>query len=520
MAYLRRRMSAGSANPTQGKAFAFALFSLVVLVVALSTGRVHVRGDAAQMCAAAASITDHGWVDLPAIHDDLYVAPDGRRYTKYPLANILQCGAGLALKTLGGWIGGQETSVQWLFAGIVPAIWTALVALGFFFVARELGFSLTIATIASLALVFSSPIWSYGREMYSENTQAMAMIWTMWAYLKARRTGARWHYLLGGMFVGLCIHSKMPLAVMGFASLVFVIMSRPDRKHLTRFLLYGLLGFLPFALAFLGYSWIRYGSFFEVGYDSGRDSMLGFATPLYSGLHGLLFSPGKSIFVYAPVLVLAPLGLVFAWRRHKAVVIYAAIPVVFIFLIMSKWWSGLGDWGWGPRLVVPTYPLLFLSILYVMRREHWGWKVSIAALIALGVGVNFVGIIIDHSHYLGVVDVTHAGMRLHYAPGLVRDDLVIVHFVPEFSPPVGHLWLLERWLDGDPWVEGSWYPWESLGIRGWRPTVDPTPQNLNHWSDGSTLAWQIIFVGWSLVAFVLGLLVWLGRRHGRRVNAA
>jgi hypothetical protein len=512
-------MSAGSATSTQGKAFAFALFSLVFLIVAISTGRFHVRGDAAQMCAAASSIADHGWVDLPPIHTDLHMAPDGRRYTKYPLANILQCGAGLAFKTLGGWIGGQDSEIQWLFAGIFPAIWTALLALGFFFLARELGFSLNIAAVAALALIFASPIWAYGREMYSENTQAMALTWTMWAYVKARRLGTRRHYFLGGMLVGLCVHSKLPLAVMGFATGVYVIASRPDKKHITRFLLYGFLGFLPFLLAFLAYNWIRYESFFEVGYNSGRDAALGFATPMLSGLHGLLFSPGKSIFVYAPVLVVLPIGVVLAWRRHKEVVLYAAIPVVFTFLTMAKWWSGLGDWGWGPRLVVPMYPFLFLSVLYVMRREHWSWRGTIGVLIALGVFVNFLGIVVDHSHYLWITNVTHGGMRLHYAPGLVRDDLVIVHFIPEFSPPVGHYWLFDRWLGGDPWIEGSWYPWESLGIRGWRPTQDPTPPSLNSWSNGSTAAWQIIGAGWTLITFVLAWLLWLGRRHNKRTRS-
>ena len=506
-------MSAGSV--TQSKAFAFALFFLVFLMVALSTGRFHVRGDASQMCAAAASIVDHGWIDLPAIHTDLHIAPDGRRYTKYPLGNILQCGAGLSLKTLGGWIGGQDTSIQWLFAGIFPAFFTALLALGFFFVARELGFSLNVSALAAFALVFASPIWAYGREMYSENTQAMALVWTMWAYLKARRLGTRRHYVFGGMLVGLCLHSKLPLAVMGLSTFVWFIATKPDKKHVVRFLLYGFLGFLPFLALFFAYNYIRYEELFAVGYSSGRDATLGFATPLLSGLHGLLFSPGKSIFVYAPLLVLLPIGVVIAWRRDKALVLYAAIPVVFIFLIMAKWWSGLGDWGWGPRLVVPMYPFLFLGVLYVMERRHWGWRTAVGVLIGLGVFVNFLGIVIDHSHYLFVTDITHAGLRIHASPALVRDDLVIVHYVPELSPPVGHYWLLDMWLTDAEWGENSWYPWESLGLPGWRPHRDPMPPSLNHWSDGSVLSWKIIGVGWSVVALVFAWFVWLARRHNR-----
>lgn len=509
-------MSVGSAT-TRGKVFAFALFALAFLLVALTTGRLHIRGDANQMCAAASSISDHGWIDLPAIHRDLHVAPDGRRYTKYPLGNILQCGAGLALKSLGGWLDGPNTATQWLLSGVFPALWTAFLALGFFLLARELGFSRTVAAFGALFVVFASPIWAYGREMYSENTQAMAITWTLWAYVKATRLGTRRHYLLGGIFVGLAIHCKTPLAIMGLATMIYVIAARPERRHLIRFFLYGAIGFAPFLAAFLGYNWMRYGELFEVGYTSGRDGTLGFATPLYSGLHGLLFSPGKSIFVYAPLLLLMPFGLAPMWRRHRHVLIYAAIPTVAIFLMMAKWWSGLGDWGWGPRLVVPLYPLLFLPILYVLERDGKGWRVAVVTLATLGVAVNFLGIIIDHAHYIDVAGVTHAGMRLHVLPNFIRDDLVVLHYVPEFSPPVGHGWLLERFLSEEPWSSASWYPWKSIGIAGWTPTRDPTPRYLNHWSDGSTLAWTILAIGYSLVAIFAATLAWIASGDRARI---
>ncbi len=501
------------------KTFAFVLFLLVWALVALTTGRFHVRGDASQMCNAAASIWDHGWIDVTHGRDDLHRGPDGLRYTKYPLGNTLQCGPGLALQSLGSRLGGENSATQHFLAGIVPALWTALIALGFFSLGRELGFSRANAAFAALFLVFCSPVWSYGREMYSESTQCMAVIWTVWAYVRAARLGTRRHYLLGGMLVGLCIHSKTPLAVMGLATLVFMFMQRPDRRHTIRFLLYGAIGFAPFLAAWLGYNQIRYGSMIEMGYSSGRDLSLGFETPMASGLHGLLLSPGKSIFVYGPLLLLLPFGLNRMWRRHRSLLIYAAIPTTFMLLTMAKWWSGLGDWGWGPRLVMPIYPLLFIGVLYVMERRGWRWRAAVLSLAALGFVVNFLGIIIDHSHYIAVAGVTHAGMQIFRLQNWVRDDLVVVHFVPEFSPPIGHGWLLERYLSGEAWTDTSWYPWRTIGIPGWRPTQDPTPRTLNHWSDGSEMAWTIIGVGYSICAALFAGLLY-GMRTPKRPDRA
>ncbi|MCA9606307.1 MAG: glycosyltransferase family 39 protein [Myxococcales bacterium] len=501
------------------KGFALVLTLLIWALVALTTGRYHVRGDASQMCNAAASIYDHQWIDVPTGRDDRYLGPDGRYYTKYPLFDTLQCGPGLALQSLGRELGGDESSLQFLLAGIIPALWTALLALGFFSLARELGFSRAVAAFGTLFLVFASPIWAYGREMYSENPQGLALIWTLWAYVRASRLGTRRHFLLGGILVGLCIHMKTPLAVIGLASFVFVFLGRPDRQRTIRFLLYGALGFAPMLALWVAYNYVRYGQPFELGYASGRDLTLGFETPLYSGLDGLIASSGKSVFVYAPLLLLLPWGLVRMWRRNRELLVYAAIPVVFLFVTMGMWWSGLGDWGWGPRLVVPTYPLLFIGLLYVLERRGWRWRTAVVALATAGIVVNFLGIIVDHSHYIAVAfAATQGGLQIHRLQNFVRDDLVIVHYVPEFSPPIGHGWLLERYLSGAEWTDESWYPWRTIGIPGWQPRTDPTPSVLNHWSDGSTWCWIVIGVGYSLVLALFGGLLY-GMRSRRAATA-
>ncbi len=512
------RTPAPATTPPREGAYAFALFALVMVVVAISTGRNHIRGDASEMCAAASSIPDHGWIDLGAQgRRDAQTAPDGLRYSKYSIVAILQCGAGSALRGAGKLIGGDGSAAQHLFAGIYPAFEAGLCALGMFFVARRLRFSRGIAATAAVLLIFSTPLWSYAREMYSEVTQACVVIWSLWAYLKAFETGRRRDFLLGGALVGLAVIAKTPLAVIGLATFVYFLMLRPDRTRVVRFLVWGAVGFLPFLALYLGYNVLRYGELADRGYSQLRDGTLGFSTPLAVGLHMLLLSPGKSIFVYAPVLLLAPFGAARMWRANRPALVFALIPAVFTYLIIAKWWAGHGDWGWGPRLVVHVTPLLFVPLLYVMRRGG-AWRAALITLGALGIVINVLGNVVDHSHYLGVVGVTHAGMRLDPASLFIRDDLVIVHCLPEMSPPVGHYWLLERFVTGEPWAPSSWYPWDGLGIPGWRPVRDPTPLTLNMWSDGSAWAWTVIGVGYALAGFLLTML-WAGAVSERRWRA-
>ena len=486
------------------------LGAVVFLTVAITTGRLHVRGDAVQMCGVAAALGDHGWFDVPPARIDVVRGPDGSTYSKYPLLTVLQCGPALLLKGLGKHLDGPDSPTEWLFMGVVPALMTSLLAIAFAVVALQLRFSIRVAVLASLLVVFTTPVWAYGRELYSENLQCVLVLALLGCLLRLRDAPRRRDFVLGGVLSGLLLITKFPMAVMpGFAGL-FLIGNGWKGRQWCRFLGYGALGAGPFLAAFLWYNYVRFGGVLEQGYSDPRTSVIGFGTPFYSGLHGLLFSSGKSIFVYAPLLVAAVFGIPALWRRARATSVFALGFSSFLIGLMSLWWSGLGDWGWGPRLILPAVPVLFLFALEPMASWRGLRRAGVVVLAALGLLVNLVGIAVDHSHYLWVVSqVTQRGLQVHRAGGFIRDDLVIIHFVPEFSPPIGHVWLLDVFFG--EWHADHWTPWESMRVPAWEMTFDPTPPFLNHWSDGSPLAWTVIAVTWMLIIALCACLVRLTR---------
>ena len=151
------------------------------------------------------------------------------------------------------------------------------------------------------------------------------------------------------------------------------------------------------ALWTLYYNNLRFGSILEFGYNGPYDTR-GFSTPVPYGLGLQLISPGKSFFVYSPILLVAIPGLVWLWRRQRAVaaVIIAASVVRVCFY--AHWWTPVGGSAWGPRFLLPVCALLAIPLgtavehvrdLARNRRLATG---SFVALGALSIGVQVLGL--------------------------------------------------------------------------------------------------------------------------------
>ncbi|GAB4441225.1 MAG: hypothetical protein OHK0015_38280 [Chloroflexi bacterium OHK40] len=119
-------------------------------------------------------------------------------------------------------------------------------------------------------------------------------------------------------------------------------------------------GLLPGLGLLLWYNSARFGTPLASGYAS--EAAL-FTTPLLEGLRGLLLSPGKSVVLYAPPLLLAIPGGVALWRRgERGVVLLACGLFLSHVLLYARWGEWQGGGVWGPRFLLPVVaPLLVLA---------------------------------------------------------------------------------------------------------------------------------------------------------------
>lgn len=169
-------------------------------------------------------------------------------------------------------------------------------------------------------------------------------------------------------------------------------------------------------------------------------------------------SPARSLWLYAPVLVVAVWGMIWTrqWRFLTAMLVTILLMAISAGVIHRQvWWAG---YAWGPRYLLPIVPAMMLGVLPVVRwlRTHpFGrWHVAFGVLIAISVIFQLVGVSVFIGDYYVALD--DAGVNPTGA-GL---------WSVQWSPPVQHLRLLD-WGDLNiALVQNSFSNWLGLALAG------------------------------------------------------
>lgn len=174
--------------------------------------------------------------------------------------------------------------------------------------------------------------------------------------------------------------------------------TRAFHRACWRFVLFMLATLVGVALV-LAYNRFRFGSIFETGKfrpESHRGYPL-FGNPL-AGLLTLLVSPGKSILLYSPPLILGFVGIRRLWR-HKPQLgfIIVASSVVLVLFISTVAFAG-GDWCWGPRYLISLVPLWALAFPFVRAQTNRG-RNWVAAVVGVGLVIQCLAVSVDNERF-------------------------------------------------------------------------------------------------------------------------
>lgn len=386
-----------------------AIFLLLACLYALFLGGSFYTSDGDVMFHTAAALAQRGTLALapdPAL-PQIVAGREGRYYARYdpglPLIAAPFYALGDALAQVNH---AHRTALAALAVLLVPVLAAAGAAAILGRLAGDL-FGARRGTGIALAAGLATPLWPYARTLFPETVLACALVGAVaLAVRAARRDDPRaWDWIAAGAVFGAGMLVRAAFAIYALPLAILVLLAprvRNPRAAIRRLAALGL-GLLPFVLALLAHNALRFGDAFRSGYPGE-----GFTTPPWEGIAGLLVSPGKSAFLYAPPLALSAI----LWPRFRR-----AEPALGVFLLAAwiaalafygSWWAWYGGWCWGPRFLVPLIPLslLPLGMLPAARR----WRLAAILLIALGVGVQVIGARVDATPQAAALDASGAAL--------------------------------------------------------------------------------------------------------------
>jgi len=417
------------------------------------------------------SILENGDLAVPPLrHTE--VGADGRRYSYFapgqsvlalplfalaePLGAVLPTAWSEALagppNRRGAYrFGGElEATLVGLFGPLSAA---ALIAL-FFVFQLDLGVSPRRAVIVALLVAMSTHTAVMSAYFLRHTTEAITLLGALLLFRRFSQSGSLKTLGIGSALASLTLLIRVPAAIAAptLASyLVWVLYQRGEwRMGGARFagVLAAILMPLGIALAIhVGISEAKWGSWLisPMVEQQGR-----FNNPLLRGLAGLLLSPGSSIFVYSPLLLLAPFGLTRLWRRERALAAAALALTATWLLFYARFdgWSGLWS-APGPRYLFLLVPLLLLPLgLWLDSPRRW----AAASLLAVaGLFVQLVSTLVRWGSVPGLADYP-----------IVGPDQADFLFEISRSPVLVMTGLLASGGPIDSWLWNLWHGWEGF----------------------------------------------------------
>lgn len=231
--------------------------------------------------------------------------------------------------------------------------------------------------------------------------------------------------------------------------LYFVFLTKPKVNkaypEIFKNISFGVLGLLPFIIIYFWYESLRalpeqnfVGKDFYINYAAHTASFP--ITVFIEGIHGQLFSPGRSIFIYSPILLI--IGLF--WMKFKSIfkpelIAFMSLSIIYIIFYALQYRIGSPDQGivanwhgelsWGPRYLTPLIPLgmLIVGVIYKELTNKIKYLVFYP-LVLIGLLIELLGVLIPYQIKL------HDMQQKFFLNGTEYFSALYSDFLPRYNP--------------------------------------------------------------------------------------
>jgi len=278
------------------------------------------------------------------------------------------------------------------FGATLSSASIAAAAVGFFFLLlRRLGVSVRDSMCLTCCIAFGTYLFPYSGYFFSEPLSTLLFLSTAYALFGSEHPVTWKRAILAGLILGfsLWVRPTMVLAA-GIFGVAVVIANRGKRwKNAVLVLLFpGLFGF-----AYLVRNKLLFGRALEFGYPDTAElgkQLNTFHTPFYVGLTGFLLSPGKSVFLYCPLLILAIYGMGKLWKIERGLAtLCCGLPLVYLMFYM-RYTQWEGGFCLGPRYMLPSVILCCLGLAPIVSMGSRKFNQAVLALACIGFSVQVI----------------------------------------------------------------------------------------------------------------------------------
>jgi hypothetical protein len=335
------------------------------------------------------------------------VAPNGRTYGSHEFGNSLLLIPTAALNHVLGHVltrlalaPEKIARLQQFVLSFQANVYSALTLLFLYLMlVEEFGLTGRQAFAGCVVLGTCTFYWTYSRNLFDGVLCSLLLTAALRYLLRFQREGKTMDALAAFGILGFAVDTRLSMALPVVVSLGFVTLFCTGRR--LRALISAGIALAPFAAWQLWYNQLRTGNplvspvqTLQYAENNALDG------DLANGLLGLLFSPGKSVFVYAPVLLLSLAAIPKLWRKHRPAAAFIVALAVIWLLLHAKLRSWYGAWGWGPRHFVTLLPILAIPAL-VFIPSVWSRRSGKAILIPLAAGGFILALasLISNWHY-------------------------------------------------------------------------------------------------------------------------
>ncbi len=300
----------------------------------------------------------------------------------------------------------------------------------------------------------ASFIFPYSRTYFSE--PAVGLLFLMVFYFML--TPISWKIAVStGILTGIALWVRQDSLLWAFLFLLFFLKKagwHEWRKiSLTTFII------ILFGSFILYLNYRHHGNPFITGYEA-QEEGIAFSAPLLISIYGFLFSTGRSLFLYSPVLIPALFTLPVLKKKLSCPLFYFLIATVIIYFVFySAWQNWAGGWDWGPRHIYLCVPLLGVAFLLYPLQNLKQKSLFIITAIS-GFFIQFLGSIASFMDYHLYYLISYKNLSPH--------QFYQSLFVPDQSALAGHLWLIRN-----GYIDVWWYHLALSPALPWYRMIPP-----------------------------------------------